>query len=57
MFYHSAVFYECVTEWIDEDSAVDVAYLDFRKAIDTVSQNILIGSMLKKCGLEEQKVR
>jgi len=35
---------------------VDVVYLDFRKAFDTVSHNILIGK-LRKCGLDEWSVR
>lgn len=42
--------------WVDGDRAVDVVYLDFRKAFDTESHNILIGK-LRKCGLDEGTVR
>jgi len=37
-------------------SAVDVVYLDFSKAFDTVSHNIFLGK-LRKCGLDEWSVR
>jgi len=49
-------FYNGMTGWVDEGRAVDVAYLDFSKAFDTVSQNILI-IRLRKCGLDEWSVR
>ncbi|GAB0183353.1 mitochondrial enolase superfamily member 1 [Grus japonensis] len=45
-----------MTGWVDEGSAVDVIYLDFRKAFDTISHNILVGK-LRKCGLDEWAVR
>ncbi|GAB0205790.1 mitochondrial enolase superfamily member 1 [Grus japonensis] len=45
-----------MTGWVDEGRAVDVVYLDFSKAFDTVSHNILI-SKLRKCGLDEWSVR
>ena len=35
---------------------MDVVYLDFNKAFDTVSHNILLGK-LRKCGLDEWSVR
>jgi len=35
---------------------VDVVYLDFSKAFDTVSHNILLGKF-RKCGLDEWSVR
>jgi len=35
---------------------VGVVYLDFSKAFDTVSRNILLGK-LRKCGLDEWSVR
>ena len=42
--------------WVDEGRAVDVVYVDFRKAFDTVSRNILLRK-LRKCGLDEWSVR
>ncbi|GAB0208804.1 mitochondrial enolase superfamily member 1 [Grus japonensis] len=45
-----------MTGWTDEGRAVDVIYLDFSKAFDTVSHNILIRK-LRKCGLDEWTVR
>ncbi|GAB0207209.1 mitochondrial enolase superfamily member 1 [Grus japonensis] len=49
-------FYDGMTGWVDEGRAVDVVYLDFSKAFDTVSHNILV-SKLRKCGLDEWTVR
>jgi len=34
---------------------VDAVYLDFRKAFDTVSHNILVGK-LRKCGIDKWTV-
>jgi len=45
-------FYDGMTGWVDEGRAVDVVYLDFSKAFDTVSHNILTGK-LRTCGLDE----
>ncbi|PKU44866.1 rna-directed dna polymerase from mobile element jockey- hypothetical protein [Limosa lapponica baueri] len=45
-------FYDGMTGWIDEERVVDVVYLDFREAFDTVSHSVLIGK-LRKCGLDE----
>ncbi|GAB0176045.1 mitochondrial enolase superfamily member 1 [Grus japonensis] len=50
------VFYDGMTGWVDERRAAEVVYLDFSKAFDTVSHNILIGK-LRKCGLDEWTVR
>ncbi|GAB0207301.1 hypothetical protein GRJ2_003195700 [Grus japonensis] len=49
-------FYDGMTGWVDEGRAVDVVCLDFSKAFDTISHNILI-SKLRKCGLDEWTVR
>ncbi|PKU49443.1 rna-directed dna polymerase from mobile element jockey- hypothetical protein [Limosa lapponica baueri] len=49
-------FYDVITRWLDEGRTADVIYLDFSKAFDTVSHNILIGK-LRKCGLGEGAVR
>jgi len=45
-------FYDGMTGWVDEGRAVDVVYLHFSKAFDTVSHNILLGQ-LRNCGLDE----
>ncbi|PKU47570.1 rna-directed dna polymerase from mobile element jockey- hypothetical protein [Limosa lapponica baueri] len=36
------VFYDGMTGWVDEAKAVDVVYLGFSKAFETVSHNVLI---------------
>ncbi|RMC19574.1 hypothetical protein DUI87_03132 [Hirundo rustica rustica] len=45
-------FYDWTTGWIDVRKGVDIVYLDFSKAFDTVSHDILIGN-LRKHGLDE----
>ncbi|GAB0181731.1 mitochondrial enolase superfamily member 1 [Grus japonensis] len=49
-------FYDGMTGWVDEERAVDVVYLDFSKAFNTVSHKILTGK-LRKCELDEWTVR
>ena len=49
-------FYDGMTGWVDEGRAMDVVYLDFSKAFDTVSHNILLGN-IRKCVLDEWSVR
>jgi len=39
------VIYDSMTGWVDEGRAVDAVYLDFSKAFDTISHNILTGKL------------
>ena len=44
-------FYDWVTRLVDEGKAVDVVYIEFSKAFDTVSHSILLGKLAAR-GLE-----
>ena len=48
-------FYDRVTRLVDEGRAVDVVYLVFSKAFDTVSHNILLGKLAAR-GLDRYPV-
>lgn len=47
--------YNVTKGWVDGGKVVDVVYLDFSKAFDTVSHNILT-MKLRNCGIDEWMV-
>ncbi|GAB0208209.1 mitochondrial enolase superfamily member 1 [Grus japonensis] len=49
-------FYDEMTGLVDEGRAVDIVYLDFKQAFDTVSHSILIEKLMKYM-LDEQTMR
>lgn len=49
-------FYDGITSCVDGGRAVDVIYLDFSKASDTVSHDVLLAK-LRKRGIDEWTVR
>ena len=47
---------DAMAGWVDEGRIVDIVYLDFSKAFDMVSYNILIDKLVKR-GIDEWSVR
>ena len=46
-------FYEVVSYWVDEGMAVDIVYLDFKKAFDKVPHRRLFAKV-RACGVAAQ---
>ena len=44
-------FYDWVTKLVAEGKTVDVVYIDFRKALNTISYSILLEKLVA-CGLD-----
>ena len=49
-------FNDVIAGWVDGKIAVDVVYLYFTKAFDTICNNILVME-LRKCGIDEWTVK
>lgn len=49
-------FYGTIAKWRDKGIAVDVIYLAFSEAFDTVTHNILT-EHLRRCGTDSWSVR
>ena len=48
-------FDEAVSDWVDEGKAVDIVYLDFKKAFDKVLHRRLLAKV-RACGVAGQVV-
>ena len=46
-------FHEAVSDWVDEGQAVDIVYLDFKKAFDEIPHRRLLAKV-RACGVAGQ---
>ena len=51
--YNLLEFHEAVSDWVDEGKAVDIVYLDFKKAFDKVPHWRLLPKV-RTCGVAAQ---
>ena len=49
-------FYDVITTWVDEGTALDFVYLDLNKALDTIFHIFLV-MKCRKCVIDERMVR